>query len=69
MFEKLKTEMTRQGISTYKLAQMTGIQSNTLYHYMRYGPLFPMYRHKISDALGVPEKDLFTPIERGERNV
>ena len=68
MFDKVKSEMKAKGWSTYKLSRMTGIPSNILYHYMKYGPMFPMYRHKISDALGVPEKDLFTPTERGERN-
>lgn len=65
MYDKLKKEMSKKGITGYRLAQLTGMNANTIYTALKWGRMFPAWRKRIADALGEPEEELFTPEERG----
>lgn len=68
MYQRLRRELDSRNHSVYWLAKQTGLNQSTLYNGIRYGCLFPKHRRLISEVLGVPEVELFTPEERGERN-
>lgn len=56
----------KKGLSKQKLSQLTGISPSNLYH-IETGKIFvyPGWRKRISEALDVPEADLF-PEEQAE---
>lgn len=60
MFDKLQTEMKRQGISRYKLALKANIAVPDLYSAMSgKKPFFPNWRKRVANVLCVDEADIF----------
>ena len=60
MYEKLKETIKEKGITTNKLARITGIASQDLYNaYSGKKRIYPNWRKRISEALGISEEELF----------
>lgn len=60
MFTKLKSEMARQNISAYRLAQMTGICSSDIYKALGGNiKFYDGWQQRIADALGCDKVELF----------
>lgn len=60
MHKKIETLLNEQGISKLQLAMKAGINPSDLYAALNGSkPIFPAWRKKISEALGVPEAELF----------
>lgn len=66
MFKKLKEEMSRQGLSMNKLALKAEITPTDLSYAMRgKRPMFPNWKKRIANVLGVPAAELFPEDEKG----
>lgn len=64
MYEKLKREMSEQHITTNRLAKMANITPQDLYAALAgKREMFPGWRKRIAEALGVPEEALFSDEE------
>lgn len=60
MYKKLISVLNARGISRYKLSKMTGIHHPNLYNALNgKTPLYGVWRAKISEALQIPESELF----------
>lgn len=60
MYEKLKEEMARQGISGNRLSMKAFMSQSDFYRAINGKmPFYPKWRERIADALGVSEKDIF----------
>ncbi len=60
MYEKLKEVISEKGITTNKLGQMSNIASQDLYSAFKGKKrIYPEWKKRISEALGVPEEELF----------
>jgi len=60
MFETLKNEMLRQGVSGYRLAQLTEISSPDIYRALAgKQEMFPGWKTRIAAALKCTESELF----------
>jgi len=60
MYTKIESLIKEQGMSKMQLAMKAGINPSDLYQALKGNkPMFPAYRRKISNALGVPEAELF----------
>lgn len=60
MFARLKTALEEKRISIYRLATMARIASPDLYNALSgKKPMYPNWRKRISEALEIPEEDLF----------
>lgn len=60
MHKKIETLLNERGISRLQLAIKAGINPSDLYAALNGSkPLYPSWRRKISEALGVAEADLF----------
>lgn len=68
MFELLKKAMQEHDIKPYSLARKANITPSDLYSALKGDrPMFPNWRKRISEALGVPEEDLFESEENDEQ--
>ena len=64
MFNELKREMSEQHITTNRLAKMANITPQDLYAALAgKREMFPGWRKRIAEALGVPEEALFSDEE------
>lgn len=64
MYEKLKEEMKRQGISGNQLSMKAMVSSTDFYSALKgKRPFFPAWRKRVADVLGKPEADLFSDEE------
>ena len=60
MFEKLKAEMAKQGISGNRLAMMSFMSPSDFYAAISgKKPFYPAWRKRIADALDADEADIF----------
>ena len=60
MFERLKEEMAKQGISGSRLAMEAYITPSDFYNAINgRKPFYPKWRSRVADVLGVPESELF----------
>ena len=60
MYERLKTALEGKGISVYHLATLATIASPDLYNAISgKKPMYPNWRKRISEALEIPEEELF----------
>lgn len=60
MYENLKNVLDEKGISMYRLAKLSNIASPDLYSALSGKKvLFPNWKKRISEALDVPEEELF----------
>jgi len=60
MFDRLKREMRKQGMSQAALSRAAGINNSNLNQAIKNRQsLFPAWRVRISEVLGVPEEELF----------
>lgn len=60
MFEKVKNEAVKQGISLNKLARMANMAQPDLSCALSgKKPFYPNWRKRVSEVLGVPEDELF----------
>ena len=60
MYEKLRAELKKRGISVNKLSFMSNIAAADLYSMLKGKKvMFPNWRKRISEALGVPADELF----------
>lgn len=60
MYEKLRTELKKRGISVYRLSFMSNIAQADLYTALKgKKPMFPNWRKRISEALEIPAEELF----------
>ena len=65
MYDKLKAALKEKGISVYRLSQLSRIASPDLYNVLSgKRPMYPNWKKRISEAVGIPEEDLFE--EEGE---
>lgn len=68
MYERLKAEMDKQHIRAFSLAKKADIASSDLYSALNgKREMFPNWRKRISEALGVPEEDLFESEAKDEQ--
>lgn len=66
MYEHLKAILDERGITKYRLGKMARISTQDIYSlFTGKKPLYPNWKKRISDALGVPEEELF---EEGENH-
>lgn len=64
MFDELKNEMVKRHITTNRLAKMAKITPQDLYAALAgKREMFPGWRKRIAEALGVPEEILFNAEE------
>lgn len=69
MLKILKAEMKSRGISRNKLALLARIAPSDIYGVFNgTRPLFPAWRRRIADALGMDEDELFPEQEGGKGN-
>ena len=60
MYKRIETLLKEQGLTRMQLAMKAGINPSDLYQALNGNkPMFPSWRKKISEALGVPEAELF----------
>lgn len=60
MYEHIKMLLKERGLSKLQLAMKAGINPSDLYQALSGNkPMYPAYRRKLSEALGVPEAELF----------
>lgn len=60
MYQKLKNVLEEKGISKYRLAKKSNIASPDLYSALSGKKvLYPNWKKRISEALEVPEEELF----------
>ena len=60
MYDKLKNVLDEKGISMYRLAKLSNIASPDLYSALSGKKvLFPNWKKRISEALEMPEEELF----------
>lgn len=68
MYKKLKEELKKQGITKYRLAQLTGIASSDIYQCMNGKKImFNGWKKRIADALESTVEELF-PEKDGEKH-
>lgn len=61
MYKKLFTELEKRKITRNQLAKMTGIASQSLYPALAgKSQMFPGWRRRVSEVLGVSEEFLFS---------
>lgn len=66
---KLKEEMSRQHITGYKLAQMTGISNPDIYRCLSgKQEMFKGWKTRIADALGCKVEELFPEGKDGKHD-
>ena len=64
-YPNLEKALNEKGWTRNRLSVEAGISSSEIYTALAgQRPMFPGYRKKISDALGIPEEELFSE-ERG----
>jgi transcriptional regulator with XRE-family HTH domain len=69
MVLELRRARQRRGLSLTKLTALTGIATTDLSLLERgLRPLFPGWRRRIAEALGMPEEDLFRSTEDPPNN-
>lgn len=67
--EQLLSILNERGISRYRLACLADIPVSRIYGALAgREPLHPAWRHRIADALQVPEAELFPEQEGGKGN-
>lgn len=60
MHENIRTEAKRQGLSLNKLSRIAEISQSDLSCAINgKKPFYPAWRKRVSEALGVPENELF----------
>ena len=60
MFEKVEALLKEKGLTKYRLAKMSKISTQDIYGILNGSkPLYPNWKKRISDALEVPEEELF----------
>lgn len=60
MYEKLKSVLEERGLTKYRLAKMANISTQDIYSlFSGKKILYPNWRKRISEALEIPEEDLF----------
>ena len=60
MYEKLLKELEARNISRYELAKLSKISKPDIYNALTgKKPLYPSWRKRIAEALGMAEEDLF----------
>ena len=64
MYKKLYEVLKQKHITRYKLAKLAGIDYTNLYSALAgTRPMFPGWRKRISETLGIPESELFSDYE------
>lgn len=60
MFTRLKEEMEKKGMKGYSLAKKAHIATPDFYNAINgVKPMYPSWRKRIAEVLGLPESDLF----------
>lgn len=68
MYQKLHQELKKRHLSINKLSFMSGIAASDLYCVLSgKKPMYPNWRKRISEALGMNDEDLFSKEEEADR--
>lgn len=60
MYNKLESILKERGLTKYRLAKMSKISVQDIYSILNgKKPLYPNWKKRISEALDVPEEELF----------